>query len=172
MTLTQGQISRSNRKSDQCVHVWLCLLFIIYWYFFFSCKTTRRFVGHEKDVMSVAFSADNRQIVSASRDKTVKLWNTLGVCKYTVQVSINIFFIGQFSLILYLPSGHKSGSGKLSHEVYLSDVLQGWLVQAFNMYESGRVAEGKRVGLVIPCLHWGRGSIPFPAFTSILLQSP
>merc|ERR1712227_364812 len=26
--------------------------------------TTRRFVGHEKDVLSVAFSADNRQIVS------------------------------------------------------------------------------------------------------------
>jgi guanine nucleotide-binding protein subunit beta-2-like 1 protein len=27
-------------------------------------KTTRRFVGHEKDVLSVAFSTDNRQIVS------------------------------------------------------------------------------------------------------------
>lgn len=34
--------------------------------------------------MSVAFSADNRQIVSGSRDKTIKLWNTLGVCKYTI----------------------------------------------------------------------------------------
>ena len=29
-----------------------------------SGKTTRRFVGHEKDVLSVAFSVDNRQIVS------------------------------------------------------------------------------------------------------------
>ncbi|NXD18179.1 RACK1 kinase, partial [Nothocercus nigrocapillus] len=47
--------------------------------------TTRRFVGHTKDVLSVAFSSDNRQIVSGSRDKTIKLWNTLGVCKYTVQ---------------------------------------------------------------------------------------
>jgi guanine nucleotide-binding protein subunit beta-2-like 1 protein len=27
-------------------------------------KTTRRFVGHDKDVLSVAFSVDNRQIVS------------------------------------------------------------------------------------------------------------
>ena len=27
-------------------------------------KTTRRFVGHEKDILSVAFSVDNRQIVS------------------------------------------------------------------------------------------------------------
>lgn len=44
-------------------------------------------MGHTKDVLSVAFSSDNRQIVSGSRDKTIKLWNTLGVCKYTVQVS-------------------------------------------------------------------------------------
>lgn len=51
-----------------------------------SGATTRRFVGHTKDVLSVAFSADNRQIVSGSRDNTVKLWNTLGVCKYTIQV--------------------------------------------------------------------------------------
>ncbi len=47
--------------------------------------TTRQFVGHTKDVLSVAFSADNRQIVSGARDKTIKLWNTLGVCKYTIQ---------------------------------------------------------------------------------------
>ena len=47
-------------------------------------NTTRRFIGHTKDVLSVAFSVDNRQIVSASRDKTIKLWNTLGECKYTI----------------------------------------------------------------------------------------
>ncbi|KAL3877675.1 hypothetical protein ACJMK2_035346 [Sinanodonta woodiana] len=50
-----------------------------------SSRTTRMFVGHTKDVMSVAFSADNRQIVSGARDKSIKLWNTLGVCKYTIQ---------------------------------------------------------------------------------------
>jgi guanine nucleotide-binding protein subunit beta-2-like 1 protein len=37
--------------------------------FLSSGTTTRRFVGHTKDVLSVAFSADNRQIVSGSRDK-------------------------------------------------------------------------------------------------------
>jgi guanine nucleotide-binding protein subunit beta-2-like 1 protein len=47
-------------------------------------QTTRRFVGHTNDVLSVSFSADNRQIVSASRDRTIKLWNTLGDCKYTI----------------------------------------------------------------------------------------
>ena len=50
-----------------------------------SGTTTRRFVGHEKDVLSVSFSPDNRQIVSGSRDKTIKLWNTLGECKFNIQ---------------------------------------------------------------------------------------
>ena len=60
-------------------------------------NTTRRFVGHTKDVLSVAFSTDNRQIVSASRDKTIKLWNTLGICKYTIQVLLrNLAFFYQF----------------------------------------------------------------------------
>ena len=105
-------------------------------------QTTRRFLGHSKDVLSVAFSVDNRQvqpvapcaaiacrakrrpqssfgqqrlrhvvharcmwlficvgvylslylvllpacaqIVSGSRDKSIKLWNTIGECKYTI----------------------------------------------------------------------------------------
>ncbi|KAL2520055.1 Uncharacterized protein Fot_23978 [Forsythia ovata] len=51
-----------------------------------SCYN-QRFVGHTKDVLSVAFSGDNRQIVSASRDKSIKLWNTLGEYKYTIQDS-------------------------------------------------------------------------------------
>ncbi|XP_075655234.1 small ribosomal subunit protein RACK1x-like [Castanea sativa] len=38
--------------------------------------STRLFVGHTKDVLSVAFSINNRQIVSASHDRTIKLWNT------------------------------------------------------------------------------------------------
>jgi len=46
--------------------------------------TTRNFYGHTKDVLSVAFSADNRQIVSGSRDKAINLWNTLGQCKFVI----------------------------------------------------------------------------------------
>lgn len=59
-----------------------------------SGRTTRRFVGHAKDVLSVAFSADNRQIVSGSRDKTIKLWNTLGECKYTIQEDVSSACVG------------------------------------------------------------------------------
>jgi guanine nucleotide-binding protein subunit beta-2-like 1 protein len=54
-------------------------------------KTTKKFSadGHTKDVLSVAFSPDNRQIVSGSRDRRIKLWNTIGCCKWTSQLSDN-----------------------------------------------------------------------------------
>lgn len=55
-----------------------------------SGQTTRQFVSHTQDVLSVAFSADNRQIVSGSRDKKIKLWNTLAQCKHTIMVFINM----------------------------------------------------------------------------------
>lgn len=48
-----------------------------------------RFVNHAKDVLSVAFSADNRQIVSGSRDRTIKVWNTLGKVKFTLGTKDN-----------------------------------------------------------------------------------
>jgi len=38
---------------------------------------------HKKDILSVSFSPDNRQIISSGRDRTIKLWNTIGQCKYT-----------------------------------------------------------------------------------------
>lgn len=34
--------------------------------------------------MSVTLSSDNRQIVSGSRDRSLKLWNTVAECKYTM----------------------------------------------------------------------------------------
>ncbi|CAH9104847.1 unnamed protein product [Cuscuta europaea] len=50
-----------------------------------SGNTARRFVG--QGVLSDSFSVDNHQIVPASRDLTIKLWNALGECKYTIQQS-------------------------------------------------------------------------------------
>ena len=49
-------------------------------------------MGHTKDVLSVAFSTDDHQIVSAAHDHIIKLWNTLGVCKYTLQVGCSRFY--------------------------------------------------------------------------------
>jgi len=47
-------------------------------------RTARRFLGHNKDVLSVAFSPDDRKMISCSRDKSIRLWNTQGECKYVI----------------------------------------------------------------------------------------
>lgn len=79
-----------NYKAHCCELYRICFRNILNPFLTPSGNTTRSFVGHSKDVLSVAFSADNRQIVSGSRDRTVKLWNTLGVCKYTIQVNVKL----------------------------------------------------------------------------------
>jgi len=38
--------------------------------------------GYEKDVISLTISKNERLIISGSRDKTIRLWNTLGECKF------------------------------------------------------------------------------------------
>lgn len=48
-------------------------------------KTAQRFVGHTGDVMSVSISESVRFFVSASRDKTVKVWNVIGECVETLK---------------------------------------------------------------------------------------
>merc|ERR1712066_1063558 len=64
-------------------------------------STVRTFQGHTKDVYSVAFSGDNRQIVSGSRDKTIKLWNTLAECKYTITEDMHTDWV---SVVVFSPS--------------------------------------------------------------------
>jgi guanine nucleotide-binding protein subunit beta-2-like 1 protein len=38
-------------------------------------------------VLTVAFSPENRQIASGGRDNFIKIWNTVGDCKYTVEAN-------------------------------------------------------------------------------------
>jgi len=48
-------------------------------------ETEATFVDHTKDVLTCSFSADNRQIASGGRDNKIKIWNTKGECKFTVE---------------------------------------------------------------------------------------
>merc|ERR1712115_426333 len=45
----------------------------------------KRLHGHGHFVSDVVLSSDGHFAVSGSRDKTIKLWNTLAQCKYTIQ---------------------------------------------------------------------------------------
>lgn len=50
--------------------------------------------------LSIAFES-HRQIVSGSRDKTIKLWNTLGECKYTIQEDVSAGERGGYARITF-----------------------------------------------------------------------
>jgi len=64
-------------------------------------ESVRRFVGHEADVMSVDFSADNTKILSAGRDKTIKLFIHLGNCVTTVKTDSHSEW---FSCVRFVPN--------------------------------------------------------------------
>ena len=53
-----------------------------------SRKITVTFVDHVDDVLSFSFFADNKQIASGRMDKIIKIWNTVGQCKYTYSIWI------------------------------------------------------------------------------------
>jgi guanine nucleotide-binding protein subunit beta-2-like 1 protein len=45
----------------------------------------KKFIGHSKDVLSVAINKENKYIVSGSRDKSIKIWNSIGENTSTLQ---------------------------------------------------------------------------------------
>lgn len=48
------------------------------------CK--ERFAGHEKEVHTICFSENNRQIFSGSSERQIRIWNNLGECKVVSDV--------------------------------------------------------------------------------------
>jgi len=44
----------------------------------------KKFIGHSKDILSVAINKENTVIVSGSRDKSIKVWNSIGDCTHTL----------------------------------------------------------------------------------------
>merc|ERR1711927_103993 len=108
--------------------------------------TTRRFVGHDKDVLSVAFSADNRHIVSEGEghsewvscvsfspnashplivsggwDKLVKVWN-LSNCKLRTNL---IGHAGYINAVTVSPDGSLCASGGKDGVAMLWDLNEG-----------------------------------------------
>nr|CAD1823543.1 unnamed protein product [Ananas comosus var. bracteatus] len=90
--------------------------------------TTRRFVGHTKDVLSVAFSVDNRQIVtyqplivSGFLDRTVKVWN-LTNCKLRCTLTGHA---GYVNTVAVSPDGSLCASGGKDGVTLLWDLAEG-----------------------------------------------
>ncbi|KAE8663964.1 Guanine nucleotide-binding protein subunit beta-like protein [Hibiscus syriacus] len=89
-----------------------------------------RFVGHTKDVLSVAFSIENRQIVSASPswDKTVKVWN-LTNCKLRNTLAGHS---GYVNTVAVSPDGSLCASGGKDRVILLWDLAEGKKLYSFD----------------------------------------
>lgn len=56
------------------------------WKFDNPLKCIKTFTGHEHSVSAIQFSPDNNLLYSASRDKTIKVWEvSSGFCKFTLK---------------------------------------------------------------------------------------
>merc|ERR1712167_270725 len=86
-------------------------------------KTTRRFVGHDKDVLSVAFSPSVSAplIVSGGWDKLVKVWN-LTNCKLRTNL---IGHQGYINAVTVSPDGSLCASGGKDGVAMLWDLNEG-----------------------------------------------
>jgi guanine nucleotide-binding protein subunit beta-2-like 1 protein len=104
-------------------------------------KTTERFVGHTKEVLSCSFSADNRQILSSGADRVIKLWNVKGACRFT---SANNNHNDWVSNVKFL--GRNTTKGNFANSFFASTGWDGklkiWNNQSFDIKDSFKAHDG------------------------------
>lgn len=104
-------------------------------------KSTERFVGHTKEVLCCSFSSDNRQILSSGADKTIKLWNVKGVCRYTSSTNNHTDWVSNVRFL-----GRSTTKGNFANSFFASTGWDGrlkiWNNQSFDIKDSFKAHDG------------------------------
>lgn len=89
-----------------------------------SGQCQHKFLRHTKDVLAVAFSPDDRQIVSGGRDNVIRVWNVMGECMHELTRDCHEDWV---SSVCFSPSLERPVvvSGGWDKKVKVWDLVQG-----------------------------------------------
>ena len=93
-------------------------------------------MDRDRNVLTLAFSADGTRLASGSRDTTVRLWDTVGTQAPIVLQE----HIGWINALAFSPDGSLLASGDTDRAVHVWDTTSGALLATFSGHLSGIVA--------------------------------
>jgi len=111
-----------------------------------SGERQQRFSGHTKDVEAVAFHPNQKWLVSASEDATMKIWD---IVSGEELLSVVGFQDGQY--LAYTPNGCYTGSANVANYVkYVSTDAQGHEREAGAKTKDAFFVPGDATDLLLP----------------------
>uniref|UniRef100_A0A6B2KVX3 TROVE domain-containing protein n=1 Tax=Arcella intermedia TaxID=1963864 RepID=A0A6B2KVX3_9EUKA len=124
-------------------------------------QVVRTFTGHSKSVVSVAFSNDNREIISASRDGNIFLWNITTGDKIADLSSgggvIKSLSVGSEDMVV---SGWEDGTLKIQKGKLGTQLQQiNWKAKEENMEKDNTTASSAREDTIESCYMIGLSTI-------------